>query len=89
MISSKTLKFQHAVISKEKEMILLQFHSILNQIKEIKIVWSIIYIWLSKSMYSTSTNHDAYNNKRRCFSSMRNKPLSAYDPLAHRSRLTD
>lgn len=40
-------------------------------------------------MYSTSTNHDAYNNKRRCFSSMRNKPLSPYDPNAHRSRLAD
>lgn len=40
-------------------------------------------------MYSTSTNHDAYNNKRRCFSSMRNKPLSPYNPLAHRSRLQD
>ncbi|CAD8055562.1 unnamed protein product [Paramecium primaurelia] len=45
--------------------------------------------YLNKSMYSTSTNHDAYNNKKRCFSSMRNKPLSPYNPLAHRSRLAD
>lgn len=40
-------------------------------------------------MYCTSTTHDTYNNKKRCFSSMRNKPLEPYNPTAYRSRLSD
>ncbi|KAM3140233.1 hypothetical protein pb186bvf_007589 [Paramecium bursaria] len=42
---------------------------------------------LNKSMYTTSTSKEAYNNQRICHSSMDKKPLIPYDPNAKRSRL--
>lgn len=38
-------------------------------------------------MYTTSTAQDNYSQPRVCHSSMRNKPLSPYNPNAQRSRL--